>query len=705
MLTINVATKLNEIQKMKNILFCFGICLLSILSQAQNGLESIIVEKYYISTAADSIGSIGHGNLPIGSVTYRIYADMLPDYKFQMAYGTANHNLKFTTTTSFFNNTNYGSTSPTFSKTNAAKHTVMLDSWLSVGAACSGNFGILKSEDNGVNNVVNANGILHNTDPAMGIPLTTQDGLIAGTPKSISFIGMDAGQIDYGTADVLGDGTVSGNSMILTGSAWTTLSSGATGPIPATNRVLIAQITTNGVFHYELNIQIGTPSGGIEVYVSSNPVLFNGQMELTIPSLIGTYNGPPTAFAVTGSGSYCQGGSGLAVGLANSELGVTYTLSPGGSTLAGTGSAISFGIKPAGTYTISGTNSKGTTVMTGNAAIVENSPTIPTFNQLGPYCQGAIPELLPEISNNGITGTWNAAISTISPGSTTYNFSPATGSCATSGSMNIQINSPVTPIFTALGPYNQGDTPALLPGTSLNSITGTWSPATINTSVVGLQTYTFTPDAGMCATATDMNVLVNVGSKTLNLKVYLEGLYAGAGTMNQAKGNSGPQFGNNIADKVSIEIHNATSPYLVAYTYNDIDLNVNGTLSITNISGNANGSYYLVVKHRNSVETWSNIPVNFSGLSSISYDFTTSASKAFGNNLKLMSGAIYAIYSGNVTQDNSIDGSDMASVDNAVTSLLMGYHPEDVNGDGVVDASDMAIIDNNVTAIIKVKKP
>ena len=40
----------------------------------------------------------------------------------------------------------------------------------------------------------------------------------------------------------------------------------------------------------------------------------------------------------------------------------------------------------------------------------------------------------------------------------------------------------------------------LLPTSSNNGITGTWSPATINTATVGTTTYTFTPAAGQCGT-------------------------------------------------------------------------------------------------------------------------------------------------------------------------------------------------------------
>jgi|GEM_PF-2193993 len=84
----------------------------------------------------------------------------------------------------------------------------------------------------------------------------------------------------------------------------------------------------------------------------------------------------PAAFAVTGGGTYCQGSTGLPVGVANSESGVTYTIYKDAvaqiPTMAGTGSAITFGNQLSGTYTVEGTNSSGTTLMTGSAVIIEN---------------------------------------------------------------------------------------------------------------------------------------------------------------------------------------------------------------------------------------------------------------------------------------------------------------------------------------------
>jgi hypothetical protein len=77
----------------------------------------------------------------------------------------------------------------------------------------------------------------------------------------------------------------------------------------------------------------------------------------------------PTAFSVTGGGSYCAGGAGLSIGLSNSQNGVTYQLyngaSTAGSAVAGTGAAISFGTFTAsGTYTVVATNT--TTTCTRN---------------------------------------------------------------------------------------------------------------------------------------------------------------------------------------------------------------------------------------------------------------------------------------------------------------------------------------------------
>ncbi len=271
---------------MKSKLLSLGLLLCSFIAQAQNGLQDIIVEKYYLSDANDTNVNSSGGVLPINSTTYRIYVDMLPGYKFQAAYGVntpgAAHELRIETSTLFFNNEDRGATSPTYTKNQAKNNTVMLDSWLSVGSACTGNFGILKAEDDGVSTISNNDGVLQNSDPLAGIPLTSQDGLIAGTPEQVTAVGITT---EIGVFDAQNDGT-NGPLFSTFNGSWASLN-GSTG-YDSTNKVLIAQITTDGVFSFELNVQIGTPSGGVQQYVAKNPVgaenLFAG---LTYNSALG----------------------------------------------------------------------------------------------------------------------------------------------------------------------------------------------------------------------------------------------------------------------------------------------------------------------------------------------------------------------------------------------------------------------------------
>jgi hypothetical protein len=135
--------------------------------------------------------------------------------------------------------------------------------------------------------------------------------------------------------------------------------------------------------------------------------------------------------------------------------------------------------------------------------VTVTATTAPTFDPIGALCVGATAPALPTTSNNNITGTWNpATISTAAAGTTTYTFTPAAGQCASAVSIDVTVAAQITPVFTAIGPLCVGAAAPGLPAVSNNNITGTWNPATISTAAAGTITYTFTPDAGQCATAT-----------------------------------------------------------------------------------------------------------------------------------------------------------------------------------------------------------
>ena len=90
-------------------------------------------------------------------------------------------------------------------------------------------------------------------------------------------------------------------------------------------------------------------------------------------------------------------------------------------------------------YTYSATNNFGCTT-TQVQCITVTPGVVPTFTQLGPYCQGATAGVLPTTSTNGITGTWSSAISTANAGSIVYTFTPTAGQCASPVTMTVVVN-------------------------------------------------------------------------------------------------------------------------------------------------------------------------------------------------------------------------------------------------------------------------
>ncbi|WP_333879129.1 beta strand repeat-containing protein, partial [Flavobacterium sp.] len=85
--------------------------------------------------------------------------------------------------------------------------------------------------------------------------------------------------------------------------------------------------------------------------------------------------------------------------------------------------------------------------------------------------------------------------------------SPASNVAVSGGNSAIAlvVTARVTPTFTQVGSVCSGSTISALPTTSLNGITGTWSPA-LNTTAT--TTYTFTPGEFECANSTTMEIVV-----------------------------------------------------------------------------------------------------------------------------------------------------------------------------------------------------
>ncbi len=166
------------------------------------------------------------------------------------------------------------------------------------------------------------------------------------------------------------------------------------------------------------------------------------------------------------------------------------------------------------------------------------------------------------------------------------------------------------------------------------------------------------------------------------IKILIEGFYNNAA-------NS-----LNMRDTVRAYLRNIASPYAVVDSAKS-PLDSLTFLGTYNFNNAPSGTYYIQLKHRNSIETWSKSGgVSYVRGAVLNYDFTSAASQAFGNNLTLK-GSKYCIYSGDITQDGSVDLTDLSLVDNAAANFLSGYVNTDVNGDNFVDLSDYSIVDNN----------
>ncbi len=159
----------------------------------------------------------------------------------------------------------------------------------------------------------------------------------------------------------------------------------------------------------------------------------------------------------------------------------------------------------------------------------------------------------------------------------------------------------------------------------------------------------------------------------------------------------------NMTDTIRAYLRNVSSPYAVVDSAVGLldSLTFKSSLQFTNA---LTGSYYIQLKHRNSLETWSKNPVNYIQDSTLNYDFTFAATQAYGNN-EILKGTKYCLYSGDVTQDGFIDLADVVLINNASSAFTTGYVSTDVNGNSIVDLTDIIIASNNANNFIAKKTP
>ncbi|MEO6695147.1 MAG: FG-GAP-like repeat-containing protein [Ignavibacteria bacterium] len=168
-----------------------------------------------------------------------------------------------------------------------------------------------------------------------------------------------------------------------------------------------------------------------------------------------------------------------------------------------------------------------------------------------------------------------------------------------------------------------------------------------------------------------------------------------------------PVSNTEIPDTVRVYLRNSTSPYTIVDSSKNILLGP-GTGQNFLFRNVQNGiPFYVVVRHRNALETWSASPITFVN-SDASVAFSPNSIYAYGNNEIKVDDTpydVYAFYSGDVNQDGVIDATDNSAIDNDAYNFLTGYVATDLTGDDFVDASDAAIADNNAANFVAIARP
>lgn len=232
---------------------------------------------------------------------------------------------------------------------------------------------------------------------------------------------------------------------------------------------------------------------------------------------LNTIKVPPAVFTVTGGGAYCTNNNPNGnITLSGSETGVNYQLRKNGSFMAnigGTGAALNFNGLPAGVYDIIAFRSGCTTMMTGSATVIANTPPVvaPVTASGNQVCLGGTIQLS-DITPGGVWMSNNPALLSINAtglatgvtlGKDTVGYKVTDGNgCSNGAAYILTVVSTPTAAVTADGPTT------FCPGGSVKLTASAgdswlWSngATTQSISVNESGSYSVTVTAGICSAA------------------------------------------------------------------------------------------------------------------------------------------------------------------------------------------------------------
>ncbi|MFN6115581.1 MAG: immunoglobulin domain-containing protein, partial [Flavobacteriales bacterium] len=345
-----------------------GMALMTGLTAGAQGLEGVIVEEYHTITQADADFINAQSPtyaMPVGAKVYRVYIDMAPNYRFLNVVASADNSnpVNFQTTTTFWNTTDMAGGSADFSpaQTRNLPRGLAFDSYITIhttgksgstvlactafGGGSSANtqqVGVLRSADS------NGNGTLCNSYPGF----TGADGHIQNPfANAVPALSLNlSGTMDFAALEA------DGNQFTFINDAWATLPA-QTGVDPTgTNRVLVGQFTTNGVFTFKINVALSNPSNQVEEYFHTSAANPGSQVSpfLTYPQACVA----PVITSATSNGPICAGAALNLSAAATGDATITYSWS-GPNSFSSTQqnpTITAATVAAAGTYTVTASN-------------------------------------------------------------------------------------------------------------------------------------------------------------------------------------------------------------------------------------------------------------------------------------------------------------------------------------------------------------
>ncbi|WP_345084419.1 hypothetical protein, partial [Nemorincola caseinilytica] len=255
---------------------------------------------------------------------------------------------------------------------------------------------------------------LYNTTGPVGAPVAGNGGPVTfGAQPAGSYVVIGTNNISECTNQM--SGTVSAIFRaaptafdVTGGGAYCAGGAGVEVGISNTQNGLSYQLYKGGVLMTTITGNGGDMSFGMQTVAGTYSILATNPATGCINAMTGSVavirNEVPASYDVTGGGTYCSGTGGVAIGVAQSQAGMSYQLYRGatpvtGATQAGTGSAISFGmLTTSGAYAVIATNTTTgcTSNMNGSVTVTEYAlPEAFAVTGGGSYCSSPTATGLP----------------------------------------------------------------------------------------------------------------------------------------------------------------------------------------------------------------------------------------------------------------------------------------------------------------------